>query len=504
MFVFYGLAQLAGLQDYNADTWAPLALKQSQPLKCSQLPIPEHYWAGKRSEMPLFVEIPSLQPINVGDTVCVRVIIPANRVKASVVFAPFPDTPWDSILLDMVGNSTGISVPVELKRVDDLRNYGINNAHIYEADVQLRDADLYRPEGYLEYRDAKWNAEAPLGPQPFMPEPLFISDLLAIDVQDKDKQSPFSLSRYMELPVCTESNPEGRWVSIDDIPFDTSSLPPPDNHNRVWLPYDCRLLRISYQSFAQCLISKYPTVHFFGDSNMRRALKKITTLGEWCSTPQEQASGRCLCEDHSEPFPRFNLNIRDAHINMDPTNGGWAQTGDLVHTRHANQSRIYAHRWDGLTENNQAPWWAVFGAGMERNGHAQLVIISLTNWDAAFSTRSFYAWELNRLLDIIENVYDPRTEIMVRTGQYYCCRHDESRTKRRYSRLRNKAFDSYIVDAFTERFNSTRKLSIWDVSALSERRPLEARKESISCHANHARAEIIEIENQLLFNHMCN
>ncbi|KAJ1764282.1 hypothetical protein LPJ74_006679, partial [Coemansia sp. RSA 1843] len=51
----------------------------------------------------------------------------------------------------------------------------------------------------------------------------------------------------------------------------------------------------------------------------------------------------------------------------------------------------------------------------------------------------------------------------------------------------------------------TRKISVWDVASLTERRPYKARDAEVNfCPANHVRSEVINIENQILMNAMCN
>ncbi|KAI9502690.1 hypothetical protein BX070DRAFT_235730 [Coemansia spiralis] len=473
--------------------------------RCADLPVPPDHW-HLADGSPAFVSIPNAAPIGVGGSVCVRVVVPPRPHNATVLYTPFPGTPWDSVLLDMVGNATNISVPVDLRPIRHVMNTERSSVHIYEADVVLRDADVYIPQGILEYRDAEWNPEMRELLVPYAPANLTIDDGLVVEaVEAADGgENPYSLSRHMELPLCTESSPEGRWVSIDDLPFDPSWVPLPDNNGRVWLPYACRLKRYSYERFAHCLRERYPVLHLFGDSNIRRMMKKLTTLGQWCSTPEQQATKACFCEDHEEKFDRFNVDARDIFFDIDARAGGWMQTRSFDLTRAPqDKARIYMRRWDGLTRS-RAPWSEPFEKNITTFGRPQMAIVALTNWDAAFSPRAFYAQELERLLDFIESGFGVDTEIVVRTGQYYCCRHDESRTQRMYTRLRTKAFDQYIRDVFNDRFNGTRRISVWDVAAISERRPLEARMESIPCHSNHARSEVIEVENQVLFNYMCN
>ncbi|KAJ2212806.1 hypothetical protein EV179_004373 [Coemansia sp. RSA 487] len=484
-----------------------LSVHTTEGVKCSDIPIPPGYWSLKASEIAAFVDIPDTRAIVVGGTVCVRVVVPSKQSNTSVSFTPLPGAPWDSVLLDLVGNATGISIPVALK---EPRDNGRTGAHVYEADVMLRDSDVYRPEGYIEFRDARWNPDGPgLDPQPFTPERLAIPEDLRIQVTNGKN----SLAEYMDLPLCTSADAEGRWVAVADIPFNiTNMLLPPDNQNRVWMPYDCRMRTVSYPEYAQCLVDRYPVIHWFGDSNTRRALKKITSLGQWCSTPKDIASHVCICNDNSEPNDRYNSNARVMPIDMDPVSGGVAAAMDneyLGHQVPGNKSRIVAFKWDGLTDRNRPPWSDPFdrpdGVGNALQSPTT-AIFGVINWDTAFSSRAFFANEVHRLVQKVRTSYPVSMDIIIRTGQYYCCASDmDAFWKRRYSRLRNRHYDHYIVQQFREQLGDTRKISVWDVASLTERRPYKARDAEVNfCPANHARSEVINIENQILMNAMCN
>ncbi|KAJ2692533.1 hypothetical protein GGH99_001668 [Coemansia sp. RSA 1285] len=474
--------------------------------KCADIAVPADYWALEEAMSHPFVDIQQTGPISLGETVCVRVVVPAPKARVSVLYTPFPGKPWDSVQLDLVGNITGVSVPVRLRAVEDYRNSLRDSAHVYEADVPLRDVDAFVPQGVLEYRDAKWNPEDGLPPVVYAPEALQVSDGLVVQVVDSDQNNRLSLAQHLSLPLCTEANPEGRWLNATEIPFDTSTLMPPDHHGRIWVPYTCRMQRYSYQDFTKCLVQKYPILHMYGDSNTRRMLKKLTTLGEWCSTEESHTTHPCLCEDYGDRFERFRVSREEVVIDMDPITGGNSPTGNFSKAMAPpNKSRIYFRRWGGLTARNAMPWSRSFDAGVQHFfGTPQVAIISLTNWDAAFSTRAYFAAQLDRLVALVEKSYGPETEIILRTGQHYCCRYDNSRTHRQYSRLRNQSFDSYIADVFRERLGDRRRISVWDVATLMETQPLEIRSELPFCPSNHARAEIIDIENHLLFNRLCN
>ncbi|KAJ2866687.1 hypothetical protein GGI22_001220 [Coemansia erecta] len=482
---------------------------QSAGAKCSNIPVPPGYWGLKAHETAAFVDIPNTGAIEAGGTVCVRVIVPARPSAAPESFTPLPGSAWDSVLLDMVGTSTGISIPVHLRQVG---RRGRDGAHVYQADVRLRDVDVYRPHGHIEFRHALWNPDGILDPQPFAPERLETPEHAQIQVVSHGIRS---LEKYMDLPLCTRADAEGRWVAAADIPFnvtDQMMLLPSDNRNRVWMPYDCRMRTVAYREYAQCLAAKYPVVHWFGDSNTRRALKKVTSLGQWCSTAEEIQSAVCTCNDNMEQFARYNSNARAMPIDMDAQSGGVAATsGYLGGPVSGNKSRIVAFKWDGLTDRNQPAWSDPFDRPDGIPAHsselppAAAVVIGVVNWDTAFSTRAFFASQVQRLVQKVRESYPESTQIIIRTGQYYCCTSDMDKFwKRRYSRLRNSHYSSYIVDQFRDQLGPHR-VHVWDVASLAERRPYAARDAEINfCPANHVRSELVDIENQLLMNAMCN
>ncbi|KAJ2758660.1 hypothetical protein IWQ56_005940, partial [Coemansia nantahalensis] len=458
--------------------------------KCSSLPIPGEYW--QKTAAPAFVDMPRTGEAESGSSVCVRVVVPAKALNVSASFEPIPATPWDSILLDLVGAETGISVPVQLQMAAHAQNYHRDATHVYEADVVLRDVDTFRPAGYIEFRAALWNPQDFQAPQPFVPEPLAIADDARVVVVDREARSPFSLQRHLELPLCTEADADGRWVLAASLPFDAAQALAPDHTGRVWLPYECRLRPYTYQAFAQCLVRKYPLVHWYGDSNTRRALKKVTSLGRWCGTPEEQQSLKCTCNDNSEDFKPYQSHARIAPVVMDPATGGAPPLDPNDYAGPvANRSRIVAFKWDGLTSRNDPPWIEYFAADtMAKLGRPAATIFGATNWDTAFSTHSFFVGEAEKLADQFAATYPATPDIIVRTGQYYCCTSDmDAYWKRRYSRLRNRYFDRDLVAALRRRLPAANRVRVWDVALLAERRPYAAREDASKCAANHVRAE---------------
>ncbi|PIA15566.1 hypothetical protein COEREDRAFT_81894 [Coemansia reversa NRRL 1564] len=473
---------------------------------CSEIPIPSSYWGMNIADQPSFVDIPNLKTVNIGDSVCVRVVVTESEYKPSMVYMPVPNSPWDSVLLDLVGTSTGISIPVHLQMSPHVNNYQPGVAHVYEADVVLRDVDVYIPEGYIEFRNGQWNAEGNATLPLLIPEKIFIAEELKVNVADVDGTSKYSLQRYMELPLCRSMDMEGRWIQKEVLPFHRVLVPAADNHGRVWLPYHCRLRRIAYAEFGKCLVQRHPMLHWFGDSNTRRALKKITSLGEWCARSEEKDQRFCMCEDYLQPFNRFNEHSREVFIDMDPVAGGIMPSGWFYPTiAPANKSRIIAFKMEGVTHINIPPWQERFNLGItQKYGTPNTVIISLVNWDMAMSTMAAFAIELDKLIEHISKSYPNSTELIIRTGQYFSGPTDQSPTKRKFSRMRGILMNKYVENAFKLKFGHSRAIRVWDVAAIAERRPIIARKEASMCISNHARAEMVEIENQILFNGLCN
>ncbi|KAJ2156960.1 hypothetical protein GGF46_004831 [Coemansia sp. RSA 552] len=361
----------------NLDTSEELS---PQVKSCAQLPIPLEYWslAGE----PAFVDVPHRDTLEMGDTVCVRVIVPPKTDDAGgeqLEFMPFTGSPWDSIMLNLVGQDTGVSVPVRLAMASHTYNYQRGWVHIYEANVRLYDVDTYTAEGYIEYRNALWNPnEEFMEPQPFEPEPLAIDSDIKIAVQGSTNGNGiYALERYLDLPLCTEADNDGRWVSVDQLPFDPLLVPEPDNHNLVWLPYDCRLKRYSYPEFAQCMVSKHKLVHWMGDSNTRRALKKISTLGQWCSTPEQQQSIECTCNDNQEAFAPYNANGRITPFNLFADKAAKAPTNPKDYSSiMPNRTRIISIKWDGLSRKNNPPWRDYLQPDVQKNmGDPSLLVL---------------------------------------------------------------------------------------------------------------------------------
>ncbi|KAJ1718514.1 hypothetical protein LPJ61_006587, partial [Coemansia biformis] len=222
----------------------------------------------------------------------------------------------------------------------------------------------------------------------------------------------------------------------------------------------------------------------------------------------DMATDLCRCSDNAEAFGNINLNAPIVSIDLkDP--GGALPAGQQNALGSDKPPQITLFRWGGLTTRNDPAWANVFtenGGIKSKWGSPSAAIVGLINWDVAFSTRSFFITEVEKLVEHIATSYSDTTDIILRTGQYFCCSFDTNTAyRRKFSRLRVQYFNQYLVDIFRRRLGKQRRIFVWDVALPFERRPFQSRdEESKSCSPNHARAEIIELENQLLFNAMCN
>ncbi|KAJ1790043.1 hypothetical protein LPJ62_002127, partial [Coemansia sp. RSA 2167] len=55
---------------------------------------------------------------------------------------------------------------------------------------------------------------------------------MQVVVTDAHTTSVYSLHNYLELPLCTDMDMDGRWIHVDDLPFNASLVPQADNFDR--------------------------------------------------------------------------------------------------------------------------------------------------------------------------------------------------------------------------------------------------------------------------------
>ncbi|KAI9489454.1 hypothetical protein BDB00DRAFT_842982 [Zychaea mexicana] len=428
--------------------------------------------------------------------------------------------------------------------------------HIYEGSLALPDPGLYKLDARLEYQGGEWNFEkgpiVPYNPDSMdvYPHGLFSVSNPMYDKEErehmneendgKDTEVRHIVAHHMSLPLCTRADLPGRWLPSFALPTDRSAEPAAlDRNDKFWAPYACRLRRISYEDFGACLKKKFPRgIDTYGDSNTRRSIKKIITHGRWCDDwhlvgdagasfpPKEPFRAppvatvtntsdtyddpplrnqsadplnwdyigsmsqlrSCYCEDFKEPG--WNKEWFDPEKRSSVVWVGNKTTG----------VRLHSYKWDGLTYLNNPSWRTALEATTLAGTIGDAAIISVGNWDAAFMKVEQFEKQLDILIELVRRRYSNKL-IIYRTPQYYCCRVDHSDRNRLVSGPRVQLFDQLARDRFLQAFNN---LMVWDTMTMGESRTWEEKQLSNGCASNHVAADVVEVENQLLMNALCN
>ncbi|KAJ1797637.1 hypothetical protein LPJ59_003012 [Coemansia sp. RSA 2399] len=467
--------------------------------------------------------------VEAGQPVCVRVVVPPAQTGDAVAelveqHQPLAGHPglWDSMIVDAVGAATGIGVSVAVAPVPHMHMAERRAVHVYEGDVRLFDADSFAIGGVVEFRDAQWNYEPPTPvPQQYAPEEIRVAagTLLRVGVAPGSRFHP---RNYAALPACTRADEPGRWMAANAARA-RGVFGVPQYDGRVWLPYACRLQGYTYSETLRCLDSARPlagnssrssssaeayTIHWYGDTGTRRALKKITSLGEWCTGSDTHSQQRCICDDSGEVFARFTgqNSVRDALIELNDEDGGWA-VRENGHPRHkprfAALARVYYHRWEGLSRYNGASDWrrALAPDALGAYPTADLVIVALGTPDAALTPFLEFTQQLDELVALLKASYADR-HIIVRSPQHACCRLPAGKPLRRMQKDRNRLFGEYATRLFALHFGPL--AHFWDVARIAEALPPAQRRSVAECAVGNVPAALVEVENHVLANSLCN
>ncbi|KAH8547537.1 hypothetical protein BGW37DRAFT_510384 [Umbelopsis sp. PMI_123] len=521
-----------------------------------------------------------------GQSYCIRLVIFPPKLNPLVAhtFVPIDGSPWDSIMMTLVRQSdhnTTFPVPLRLwnghsiifeanpnnldSNANDISPHQLvdrKSLHIYEAEVKLQDEGRYSLETRLEYTHAMWNFEY----QPvvsYQPELIKTPRGWSLTVVGSQKD-------HFDLPLCTRGDHPGRWLNIKDFPLDRQQKISPnavDFKGNFWAPYECQYRYIPYEDFNQCLAKKYPLIHWFGDSNSRRSLKKIMTDGTWCSDSQAIQSNEtirraCHCEDYEEPT--WNYTLFDTH----------ARAGRLVKTAFANasvewgkdssknESEIWFYKWDGLTDLNEPSWEELFKeypppsdmtgyipglkvdeTWIERYGK-EVEVQAVRRLPPPFPMmRTHHGKKSRRDLAVLRKRWyltlAPPQLIIINLGNWDVSRmpYNEFQAavqkminyvKQRYipyktavlyrtpqyfccrvdTSERQRKFSTLRMEAYDRyaRQMLTKHVGakVWDVYALGESRSWDDKQAVVDCPSNHAPSDVVSLENQILMNSLCN
>ncbi|KAI7899261.1 uncharacterized protein BX663DRAFT_522002 [Cokeromyces recurvatus] len=542
---------------------------------------------------------------------CIRVIVPFQNVGGDdpihqSLYRPYPKNNadltspwWDTFLMHLTDPTTNTTNSIQLEpwrghhtlrqQARKLRNispglpewaklredeiYERPRTHIYEANVRLTKG--WQLSCLLEFVEARYNFEyGPVTPYQPINLPIFPAIINQVgdthDSINKNIDLLDELKHHLSLPLCKGFDHPGRWLRFPTFPHQhflvnnslaelKSQLLGLTRDNTYWAPYDCHYRHISYEQFNRCAAQKYPRgLNLFGDSNIRRSIKKFLSQGHWCQgwekhlkgpliednqrptiidsfsttpsierrqlvndpnqyeSPQEyrfsidEQTRSCFCEDYSEPYwdkrwfdpvvRRFDMVYRNSERQtrlLGVTE--WDTTNNSQKGAIINDDswRVSSYKWDGLTFLNSPNWDTAVPSSP---ANADIAIFSLNNWDAAFGELEPYLRDLDHLIYQIKQHYDKGTRIIYRTGQYYCCRVDHSDRTRQVSGPRMDVFEKLTQQKFVQELNA----DIWNTYRLGEAKSWEEKIVAIGCPSNHVPADQVEIENQVLMNGLCN
>ncbi|KAI8089173.1 uncharacterized protein BX664DRAFT_332351 [Halteromyces radiatus] len=418
--------------------------------------------------------------------------------------------------------------------------------HVYEAGVELPDPGHYVFEAKLEFQDAYWNAE--LGPvQPYQPMDMPVEPSAKVTVQKENHMMESTeklVLDHLSLPLCKGGRGDyhGRWLPWTfDNNNNNSMVIGLDRYGKFWAPTTCRYRHITHAQFHRCLAKRYPQgMNIYGDSNMRRSIKSFISHGQWCKSyekyqqtshhhqqvnatvfqsPQQwsylgdpRQLRACQCEDFEEVTWNatwFNATARRWDIVFENNQETTQRLGRQTEWDNNNNNyngrdgiRVSSYKWDGLTFMNDQGWEAGFvRTNYKLPTDTDIVVISLVNWDMAYTELTHFQEAVVQLIQHIKMQYHSMM-IVYRTPQYYCCRVDHTQRQRKSNTARLKTFDKVARQLFQIAFGSS--LMIWDTMSLGEARTWGEKLQTATCGANHAQADVIHLENQILMNALCN
>ncbi|KAJ2857726.1 hypothetical protein J3B02_000792 [Coemansia erecta] len=503
--------------------------------------------------------------VNPGQCVCVRVVVPpaekhpkdllANTTsmqqQQQTQYRPLPMWPADALMVDLVQESSkmddGTDDPLYFGAritvaVDNFRALGndrdVFKPHVFEGTARLYDPGTYVVDARVDARNGQWNAEPGQLTPAYLEETVECRSRISVR---RDHRHPTYLARHQDLPLCAGGDNTGRWVPEDNLPWHWKkwSYLYPAEDGRVWLPYWCRLRRISHAEFVFHMSYAFPSIHWYGDSNSRRTLRPLVSAGKWCHRKSILERLDCLCNDAPKdlfpdewyagmPVPHWyrvhTHGINGSEIYLDlrtsDSGGGGSRTDprpilekdptderylpDFVPPGYGNRNDFYDlfYLFTRGTQDMYGSYWArdITPATVARYPKATLVVFQMVTWDVAFGHFDDFVRQTALLVRRLKTVY-PDARFVYRSGPFWCCRQAEGQDKK-YSRLRFIAFDRHARGVFRRHLDA----EIWDVMGPAGQRAPESKRldENMPCRSAHSRAEVIHIDNQLLMNMLVN
>lgn len=550
-----------------------------------------------------------------GQELCIRIVVPYRNVGKDdihrLLYRPYPQNNaqlsspwWDTMMTTLTDKATNASIPIHMQPWREHRNlrqrarelnhvnnqipewtrlredelYERERMHIYEAQINLPHPGAWELSSLLEFVEARYNFEyGPVSPYSPIQIPVFPTGLEYINITSnapKEKTQPVGdqeiLEQHLALPLCKGLNNPGRWLPFPKNNSSSSGeaalaqVAGLTRDGKYWAPYACRLRHLSYEQFNRCASKKYGRgINLYGDSNIRRSIKKFLSHGQWCKNWDQHITSPLL-PDNEKPVINTSYMVRRdepaaAAATVAVDDGSYASPKDYRYTEESQTRSCYcedfsenhwnrawfdpmARRFDlvysnneteskalGITEWDDKPangstvmpvhndsfrvssykWDGLTYLNIPNWDQAvptsprdvDVAIFSLGNWDAAFAELEPFLKDVDRLIRQIKEFYDlTKTKVIYRTAQYYCCRIDVSGRTRQVSGPRMDSFEQEVQT----RFKNELKADIWDTYTLGESRTWDEKIIGITCPSNHVPADQVDIENQILMNGLCN
>ena len=315
-----------------------------------------------------------------------------------------------------VANSTGqfvdVAVPASVRIVVRVQpglavDFGWG---VYASDVRIPSVSpaastspaaatppLLRIDGYVDYRNYEWNAERyhtrlQRENLPFhFARNFSFQPTEAVDNTGRQAASPAAVSAVEQpLPVCTIADAPGYWASqnsslasIGARDWRDMSALPQTSRGMSYFADTCVYRPIPWREALTCLAQRYPTIHWFGDSNSRRDVRALYTAGRWLDA-------KYSCEDASDlvvagnvtgnvsqqgwPYPLppdtplFGQQSR-AHFRLP------GQPGEPLSSNDTTGAWLRFHFVEGLSGDGPSP------AHYFSDGPADLLIFGLGSWE---------------------------------------------------------------------------------------------------------------------------
>ncbi|KAI8082483.1 uncharacterized protein B0P05DRAFT_468300 [Gilbertella persicaria] len=542
-----------------------------------------------------------------GQQLCIRVVVPFQNVGKNdlyrSIYRPYDHNHqqitspwWDTMMTVLTNTKTNATVPIHMQpwfghrllrqRARDLNHvnnqlpewarlrgdvmYERERMHIYEAQITLPERGKWVFSGLLEFVEGRYNFEfGPVTPYHPIVLPVLPAGSEKVHISTKEKSDKEYFEEHLALPLCIGFSHPGRWLPMPNNTTETQKAQVAGvlRNNKYWAPFRCRYRHISYEAFNRCASKKYARgMDLYGDSNIRRSIKKFLSHGQWCKD-WEQHINTPLLPENMKPIIGHQVVKRDVPPPPPPPppfslfppppvpdQGRYNSPEEYKFTKDSQTRSCYCE--DFSEEYWNTTWFDPMARHFNMsyaNSLAQTQAVGRTEWDAINDTLpekdvfrvSSYKWDgLTYLNSPGWDTAVPTTTIpadiaifslgnwdgafseldafsldLDRLIQQIKDHYDLNKTKIIYRTAqyyccridaseRSRQVSGPRMDSFDSlarlKFITQLKADIWDTYALGESKTWEEKITSITCPSNHVPADQVEIENQLLMNGLCN